>query len=177
MKATGVVRRIDELGRIVIPKEIRRKLKIREGESIEIFTDNSNQIILKKYSLEEDYDTIINSYLETLYPILKNNILITDRDKFITGIGDLKKECENKEISSYLLKLIDKREKQQKFEFSDLNLHNNLEINCSYIIEPIISSGEAIGLIIVISKNQNLDSEVAKIIEVAANFLGKYIEN
>lgn len=175
MKATGVVRRIDELGRIVIPKEIRKNLKIRDGESIEIFTDNLNQIILKKYSLSEDYTVIIHSYIEAIFQTLKKDILITDRDKFITGISELKKECDKKEISDSLLKIIDKRE--NKNENGDLELYSGKRYSGNYLVCPIISSGEAIGLIILLSKNGEINKDDENVIQVAANFLGKYIEN
>ncbi len=177
MKATGVVRRIDELGRIVIPKEIRKNLKIRDGESIEIFTDNNNQIILKKYSLSEDYEMLIQNYLESLYSILKKSIIVTDRDKFITGIGEFKKDLEKKEISNTLLNIIDRRDNVVELNPKNLQLTNSFETDASYIIKPIISSGECIGLIILLSKGENLNSSDEKIIGVAANFLGKYIEN
>ena len=176
MKATGVVRRIDELGRIVIPKEIRKSLKIRDGESIEIFTDNLNQIILKKYSLSEDYKIIIKSYLESIFQILKKDILVTDRDKFITGIGELKKEYEQQDISDYLIRLIDKRE-IKKENNGELEILNSKKIIVNYLILPIISSVEAIGLIILFSKNNEILKDDENVIKVAANFLGKYIEN
>jgi len=177
MKATGVVRRIDELGRIVIPKEIRKNLKIRNGESIEIFTDNSNQIILKKYSLSEDYTVVIKSYLEAIYQTLKKDILISDRDKFITGISEYKKECENRDISDYLLRIIDKREMKKENEKGEIELCSGKRYTGNYLTYPIISSGEAIGLIILLSKNDVITKEEENVIQVAANFLGKYIEN
>lgn len=177
MKATGVVRRIDELGRIVIPKEIRKNLKIRDGESIEIFTDNLNQIILKKYSLSEDYTIVIQSYVEAIYQTLKKEILITDRDKYITGISEYKKECEQKDISDSLLRIIDKREITKENEKGELELCSGKRYNGNYLAYPIISSGEAIGLIILLSKNDEITKEDENVIQVAANFLGKYIEN
>lgn len=177
MKATGVVRRIDELGRIVIPKEIRKNLKIRDGESIEIFTDNSNQIILKKYSLSEDYTIIIKSYIESIYQTLKKDVLITDRDKYLTGIGDLKKDCEQKEISDYLIRLIDKREIKKENSSAEIELYNGKKYVGNYLIYPIISAGESIGLLMLLSKNSEITKEDENVIQVAANFLGKYIEN
>ena len=177
MKATGVVRRIDELGRIVIPKEIRKNLKIRDGESIEIFTDNSNQIILKKYSLSEDYTLIIKSYLESIYGTIKKDILVTDRDKFISGIGALKKEYEHKEISDVLLKLVTHRETRISNDVSNIELVNNKNFTGNYLIHPIISSGECIGLFIVLSENEKIGREEEQVVQIAANFLGKYIEN
>ena len=177
MKATGVVRRIDELGRIVIPKEIRRNLKIRDGESIEIFTDNQNQIVLKKYSLSEDYAMMIKSYVEAIYQMLKKDILITDRDKFIGGIGEFKKECDQKELSDNLLKIIDKRETKINREQGQLELFNNKIYEGKYLINPIVSSSETVGLIILLSKSTEITKEDEYVIQVAANFLGKYIEN
>ncbi|MBE6153396.1 MAG: AbrB/MazE/SpoVT family DNA-binding domain-containing protein [Firmicutes bacterium] len=175
MKATGVIRRIDELGRIVIPKEIRKKLKIRDGESIEIFTDNLNQIILKKYSFSEDYTVIIESYVESIYETLKKDILITDRDKFISGISELKKDCEQKDISDFLIRTLDRRE--VKRDKGEIELCNGKIYSGNYIIYPIISSLEPIGSIILLSKTEEITKENMDVIQVAANFLGKYIEN
>lgn len=177
MKATGVVRRIDELGRIVIPKEIRKNLKIRDGESIEIFTDNSNQIILKKYSLSEDYNLIIKSYLESIYATIKKDVLVTDRDKFISGIGEIKREYDQKDISDNLLRMIDKREAKIVNDENKIELINNKTYVGNYLVEPIISSGECIGLFIVLSKNEKLEKVDEQAVKIAANFLGKYIEN
>ena len=177
MKATGVVRRIDELGRIVIPKEIRKNLKIRDGESIEIFTDNSNQIILKKYSLSEDYILVIKSYIESIYHILKKDILITDRDKIILGISEIKKECEKKDMSDFLLKIIDKREIKKENNKGELEICNTKKYIGNYLIYPIITSGDIVGLIILLSKNEEISVIDENVIQVAANFLGKYIEN
>lgn len=177
MKATGVVRRIDELGRIVIPKEIRKNLRIRDGESIEIFTDNLNQIILKKYSLSEDYNLIIRSYIDSIYSTLKKDILITDRDKFIAIAGDNKRKYEGKEISNCLSELINNRENPKSNNTSNIELMNGITENCSYIINNIISNGECIGLMIILSKEASIDSVDEKVIQVASQFLGKYIEN
>jgi len=177
MKATGVVRRIDELGRIVIPKEIRKNLRIRDGESIEIYTDNLNQIILKKYSLSEDYTLIIKSYIESIYSILKKDILVTDRDNFIAVAGDIKKNYDQKSISNYLLNLISNRQVVKSETFQNLELISGSSLECSHIINPIISNGECIGLLIILSKDEVINSNDEKVIQVASQFLGKYIEN
>ena len=177
MKATGVVRRIDDLGRIVIPKEIRKNLRIRDGESIEIFTDNLNQIILKKYSLSEDYSLIIRSYIDSIYTTLKKDILITDRDKFIAIAGDSKRKYENKEISNYLSELINNRQNTKSTDIEGIELINDIKENCSYIINNIVSNGECIGLMIILSTDTPIDAIDEKVIQVASQFLGKYIEN
>src|SRR6056297_1277672 len=91
MKATGIVRRIDDLGRVVIPKEIRRNLHIREGEPLEIFVDKEGEIILKKYSPIGELASPANEYCDVLFEVLQTPILITDRDSIIAVAGMNKK--------------------------------------------------------------------------------------
>ena len=99
MKATGIVRRIDDLGRVVIPKEIRRTLRIREGDPLEIFVDRDGEVILKKYSPISELGDFAKEYAEALFDSLGNPILICDRDTFITIAGGSKKDYLNKSIS------------------------------------------------------------------------------
>ena len=89
MKATGVVRRIDDLGRIVIPKEIRRNLRIRDGESLEIFVDGDN-IVLKKYSIMKNIDEYASNLVDSLYSLVKKSVVITDCDSVIACSGNVK---------------------------------------------------------------------------------------
>ena len=89
MKTTGIIRRIDELGRIVIPKEIRKNLRIKNGESLEIYLENDS-IILKKYSQIESLKNVSIDYVEAFNQIIKHNIIVTDRDKVISATGPLK---------------------------------------------------------------------------------------
>ena len=109
MKATGIIRRIDELGRIVIPKEIRKKLKINEGENIEIYIDEEEKIILKKYSNIKSIKDFVQTFIESIYTSYKYNIIITDTDKVIAVVGNDKKNVINKEISNDLIKCIKDR--------------------------------------------------------------------
>ena len=90
MKATGIVRRIDDLGRIVIPKEIRRTLHIRESDPLEIFTDREGQVILKKYSPIGEMSTFAKQYAESLAQVSGHAALIADRDQFIAAAGGYK---------------------------------------------------------------------------------------
>ena len=90
MKATGIVRRIDDLGRIVIPKEIRRTLRIRESDPLEIFTDREGEIILKKYSPIGEMSTFAKQYAESLAQVSGQMTLIADRDQFIAAAGGCK---------------------------------------------------------------------------------------
>ena len=87
MKSTGVVRRIDDLGRIVLPKELRRTMRIKEGESLEIYIDGLDQIILKKYSPVQNMDAFINEFVESLYSTNKKDIIVTDNEKIVAAAG------------------------------------------------------------------------------------------
>src|SRR3954452_3219285 len=109
MKATGIVRRIDDLGRVVIPKEIRRTLRIREGDPLEIFVDRDGEVILKKYSPISELGDFAKEYAEALFDSLGNPILICDRDTYITIAGGSKKDFLNKSISSLIEKTMEGR--------------------------------------------------------------------
>ena len=113
MKATGIVRRIDDLGRVVIPKEIRRTLRIREGDPLEIFTDREGEIILKKYSPIGELGTFAKEYADSLGQVLGLPVCICDRDTVIAAAGGAKKEYQGKAISPGLERLIENRENQQ----------------------------------------------------------------
>ena len=109
MKATGIVRRIDDLGRVVIPKEIRRTLRIREGDPLEIFVDSDGEVILKKYSPISELSDFAKEYAEALYDSLGSSVLISDRDAVITLAGGSKKEYFNKNISELIEKQMGER--------------------------------------------------------------------
>lgn len=109
MKTTGIIRRIDELGRIVIPKEIRKNLRIKNGESLEIYLENDS-IILKKYSQIESLKNVSIDYVEAFNQIIKHNIIVTDRDKVIAATGPLKKKYLDKEINEFTERSIERRD-------------------------------------------------------------------
>ena len=100
MKATGIVRRIDDLGRVVIPKEIRRTMRIREGDPLEIFTDRDGEVIFKKYSPIGELLGFASQYAETLYKTCSSAIIICDRDMVVAFAGVSKKDCADKKIAS-----------------------------------------------------------------------------
>ena len=146
MKSTGITRRIDDLGRIVIPKEIRKNLKIKENEVLEIFIENES-IILKKYSSLDDMDKVFERYIEVLEDITLNNILITDREKIIGTSKNKEYDYLNKEIGSIILDTIEKKESIQSK--GKIELINSKIIDTNYLIKPIINNGDTIGSIIV----------------------------
>ncbi|RDW16858.1 stage V sporulation protein T [Oceanobacillus chungangensis] len=178
MKATGIVRRIDDLGRVVIPKEIRRTLRIREGDPLEIFVDREGEVILKKYSPINELSHFAQEYAEALFNSLQFPVLICDRDEVIAIAGESKKDYLNKNISSEMAKIIENRtqvfqEESSEFEIID---GNELQFN-SYCIHPIIANGDPIGCVIMFSKEGDKLSKVEqKSLETAAGFLAKQME-
>ena len=143
MKATGVVRRIDDLGRIVIPKEIRRNLRINEGDSIEIFVD-TNDVVLKKYSFLDNMVSFSSKLADSFYKIYKKDIIITDKEKVIATSKNLI-ECLNKDISDSIKNGITNRSNT----YTSSNIINGF--SSKYYISPLIANSDAIGSIIVLT--------------------------
>lgn len=181
MKATGIVRRIDELGRIVIPKEIRRTLRIREGEPLEIFTENEGSIVLKKYSPIVDLEEIATQYAESMNKATGFIIAITDKDHVVTICGQTKKMFNGKEISDDLEELILERKSiiassEDNNFISIINDYNDEFTN--QVIVPIISDSNAIGSVIFLSNDSSTkfgDTEM-KLAQTAAIFLALQME-
>lgn len=182
MKATGIVRRIDDLGRVVIPKEIRRTLRIREGDPLEIFTDREGEVILKKYSPIGELTEFATEYAESLHEALGHMSIITDRDTVIAVAGASKKEYLDKRVSKTLEKLMDERE---------VILYNQGDEHCpitsdesdekkyaAQVIAPIITQGDPIGTVILCSKEKGVSmGEIEKKIAMtAAAFLAKQMD-
>lgn len=179
MRATGIVRRIDDLGRVVIPKEIRKTLRIREGDPLEIFTAKDGEVILKKYSPIGELNEFSQEYTETLGETLGYGVVVTDLDSIISVSKLPKKDYKEKSISDDLEKLIENRETKHAKDSNMLPLHkeDSMEYN-SQIIMPIVSvSGDCIGSISIVSKdNETLTEHDEKILKIAANFLGKQVQ-
>lgn len=184
MKATGIVRRIDDLGRVVIPKEIRRTLRIREGDPLEIFTDREGGVILKKYSPIGELSDFSREYAEALQQSIGHSILIADRDTIISVAGVTKKEYLEKRVSDDIEKvLVDRKtilhnSKDGGKGVAVLSDEEDGKAYSSQVIAPIIAGGDAIGSVIILSKESNVNmSELEKkLAETAANFLGKQME-
>ncbi len=175
MKTTGVVRRIDDLGRIVIPKEIRRTLRIRDGESLEIFVDRE-MIALKKYSSMDDMTEIAKTLADTISSTIKKNIFITDRDKFIVTTGEEKKKYLGKAISRILEQHMNEREMLIEKNLHFVELLDGKKEEYSYIINPINVKGDVVGLVIILSQEEAMSDTDEKIAVVMSDFLSKHIE-
>ena len=175
MKATGIIRRIDDLGRVVIPKEIRKNLRIKEGDNLEIFVVNED-IILKKYSMMNKINDLAQELTDAIYTFTKHNVFITDTDSVIAASGKLKKDYINKNISSYIEKSIKRRDKLLENHFKELNFVIDESIECSYILSTILVNGEAAGMIVIISEDEKLSEVEMQLANIVSSFMTKYLE-
>lgn len=181
MKATGIVRRIDELGRVVIPKEIRRTMRIREGESLEIFTNREGEIVLKKYSPIGELGVLAEQYAESLAQATGQLVCVTDMDQVVAAAGSGKKEFQDQFISKQLRSTLNNRE-QVAAEIGDKKYLYIIEKQSDgvyqEIIDPIISEGDVIGAVVILAKEEKKPlSDIEKRLALcAAIFLGKQME-
>ncbi|MGN0435690.1 MAG: stage V sporulation protein T [Wujia sp.] len=181
MRATGIVRRIDDLGRVVVPKEIRRVLRIREGDPLEIFTDKDGEIILKKYSPIGELGGFAQQYVEATAQILGCGVCVCDRDQIIAVAGIPKKDLLGHSIHRELEEAINDREaiiaKKGEKKFIKITGNNDVEYS-GQIVQTIICEGDAIGAVILLSKDEAkpIGEVEQKAAVIAANFLGKQME-
>lgn len=175
MKSTGVIRRIDELGRVVIPKEIRKTLRIKDGESLEIYLENTN-IILKKYSMFDGMNKFYKIFVDSIYEELNDNVLIVDRDVVLAAAGDIKKDYLERNISDDVDKIIQNRKSEVSRDRQDVFIVSGIKVNASYIISPIIVNGDAIGAVIMMSTTKELSNDDIRTINIASKILSKYVE-
>lgn len=178
MKATGIVRRIDDLGRVVIPKEIRRTLRIREGDPLEIFVDRDGEVILKKYSPISELGDFAKEYADALFDSLGHSILICDRDTYIAVSGSSKKEYLNKSISDLLERTMDQRNSVLEDSKKEIQLVDGIDDDVSaYTIAPIVANGDPIGAVVLFSKERSMGEVEHKAAETAPGFLARQMEH
>ena len=184
MRATGIVRRIDDLGRVVIPKEIRRTLRIREGDPLEIYTDRDGEVILKKYSPIGEMSSFAKDYTESLFRALGHIAVIVDRDQVVAASGVSRKELWDKPISHDLETAIANRQTMtlnRQLGGRTVAVTSDEDAAAAYtaqVISPIIADGEAIGAVLLMSRENGVrmgDTEV-KVTETAAGIVGRQME-
>ena len=180
MKATGIVRRIDDLGRVVIPKEIRRTLRIRESDPLEIFTDREGEIILKKYSPIGEMNTFAKQYAESLCQVSGHVALIADRDQFIAVSGGMKGLL-GKSLSRELEDKMNARETVIASKGDKNFIPLTQDVTDEFLheaISPIICEGDVIGVVMLISNQEKskMGEVEQKLIQSAAGFLGRQME-
>lgn len=178
MKATGIVRRIDDLGRVVIPKEIRRTMRIREGDPLEIYTDANGEVIFKKYSPMGEMMEFTSQYAEVLNRATNMPVIITDRDHVISCTGLSKKETIDRRITKELEDIMEQRscfiagtDKHSLYPIEGLDRD-------AAIAYPIVGGGDVSGAVILLFNESGAaptELEV-KLAQVAASFLGKQTE-
>ncbi len=180
MKATGIVRRIDDLGRVVIPKEIRRTMRIREGDPLEIFTERNGEVIFKKYSPIGELGEFAADYAETLAKTSGIAVVITDKDNVIAVSGAPKKELVEKRISEDVEKVLERKSVfvTENSNSDKLFVVDGADKYFAGVVAPIVSEGDAIGSVIMVSDDNkvNMGEVEKKLCQSAAGFLGKHIE-
>ncbi len=176
MKATGIVRRIDDLGRVVIPKEIRRTMRIREGEPLEIYVDREGEVILKKYSPINELGEFAKEYADSLHEALGHVVCIADRDEIIAVSGGFKKDLLKKPIGAMLEEVINNRQTRDIEGDHSLTADERVQFKNS-VISPIVANGDAIGAVIITSSDgARMGDLERKLAETAASFLAKQME-
>lgn len=167
MRATGIVRRIDDLGRVVIPKEIRRSLRVREGDPLELFISN-NAICFKKYSPIKEIEFPAD-IISSLYKTIQMPIVLTDTDSIIGVAGISKKYCEN----SLRQEVIDILYEKKQSPITNVEIN---DIKLKYFI-PIISSGDLLGGIFIVNTDKEITNEILTNIALCVDIIKNYYEN
>jgi AbrB family transcriptional regulator (stage V sporulation protein T) len=181
MKATGIVRRIDDLGRVVIPKEIRRTLRIRVGDPLEIFTDRDGEVIFKKYSPIGELTAFAAQYAETLHKTCDMSVIICDRDTVVASAGVPKKEYSEKSLSEELEAVVEGRSfyayRQGEAKIQPVRDGSSHYVSCAM---PIISDGDIVGCVAALALNdtdKSPESVEQKLVQTGASFLGRQMES
>ncbi|MCD8026717.1 MAG: AbrB/MazE/SpoVT family DNA-binding domain-containing protein [Clostridiales bacterium] len=179
MKATGIVRRIDDLGRVVIPKEIRRTLRIREGDPLEIYTATDGEVIFKKYSPVGELSDFASQYADVLARISSLPTLICDKDHVIAAAGVSKREFLERRITAVLENYMENRKSYAATQQSadDIQPIEGID-RCASVIYPIIASGDVTGAVVMLTSDSikiPTNAEI-KLAQSAAAFLGKQME-
>ena len=179
MKATGIVRRIDDLGRVVIPKEIRRTLRIREGDPLEIYTATDGEVIFKKYSPVGELSEFAAQYADVLSRISAMPTLICDRDHIIAAAGVSKREYLERRITPALENYMESRRSYCAHQSSVDEIQPVEGLNRpAAVIYPIIAAGDITGAVVMLQGDrvQTPTETELKLAQSAAAFLGKQME-
>jgi len=179
MKATGIVRRIDDLGRVVIPKEIRRTMRIREGDPLEIYTDHEGEVIFKKYSPIEELAETAGQYAEAVNKACGISIIIIDRDIAVACAGIPKKDILDHKISGEIDNIIDTRQLYAwHMGERKISVLDRQEKYYAKVVAPIFSEGDIIGAVAIVEADtlsEATETEI-KLVQTAAMFLGKQLD-
>jgi stage V sporulation protein T len=170
---TGIIRRIDELGRIVIPKEIRKSMRVKNGDNLEIVVEGEN-IVLKKYSQIENLENIASVYADSFNQVLKYNVIITDTDKVVAVGGNMKKKYLNNEISENIERMIERRDNFCNRKKENIEIIPSVCEYGYYTFATIINNGDSIGSVIILSLDSPMLEQEEKLASILANILSNY---
>lgn len=171
MKSTGVIRRVDELGRIVIPKEIRNNMRIKSGEGLEIFIDEDS-LVLKKFSPIENLESLAAKYSEAIYQVIKHNVIVTDLNKVIAISGNLKKKYLGENISPFVYRSIERRDNFVERQKKEIEIIENNKEYGYFSFSSIVVNGDILGSAIILSNDIPLISSEEKMAEVLSKLIG-----
>ena len=171
--STGIIRRIDELGRIVIPKEIRKNLRIKNGDNLEILVEGDD-ITLRKYSQIENATDMAMVYAESFYQVLRYNVIVTDTDKVVAIAGSLKKKYLNQGISDKLNTMIERRDTFVERKKNSIEISPGMTEYGYYAVATIINNGDSIGSVIILSLDTPMLEQEEKLAMILANVLSNY---
>lgn len=176
MKSTGIVRKIDSLGRIVIPKEIRKNLGIKDGEILEIFLEEERIVLSKCSSLNsiEKYSSIIS---DIVYNITKKNIIITDNCLVLSTNKEISDDYVNKELSSNYLRVLERRENYSSIEKTRFDVIELDDVEKNYCLVPIVVQGELLGSLFLFSESEIITESDKTILKFVLKFLEKNLED
>ncbi len=177
MKETGIIRRIDELGRVVIPKEIRKSMRINEGDPLEIFTE-ADRLFLKKFSPVGAIGGYLKEIAESVYAQTSMSVAICDTDAFLTVKGAKAKELDKKDVSRDLLRSL----KTGKTHISDKGATDKIALTALdekkynvQLIMPIISQGDLFGGLVLLSDEAQIDSKIISLASFVTDFLARLV--
>ena len=173
MKSTGIIRRIDDLGRIVIPKEMRKNLRIKSGENLEIYTEGE-VILLKKNSPLEKINIELDTYLESLQKVIKKNVVVIDRNKVISAFGNKRQKYIDKNISEFTESLLERRDSFIERQKKNVSFFENIEEECFYSFTTILGNGDIFGAIIILSDNNIISEEEEKTAIILSKIFSQY---
>ena len=180
MKATGIVRRIDDLGRVVIPKEIRRTLRIREGDPLEIYTERDGEVIFKKYSPMGDLQDFAAQLCESIGKNTGHIAAVSDRDSIIAVAGAPKRELLEKRNSAELEQIMEQR-KTYHYQSGDSRIRVSDQVDRYHLgaATPILSQGDVMGCVSILLEEADLPltEPETKLVQTVAGFLGRQLES
>ena len=180
MKATGIVRRIDDLGRVVIPKEIRRTLRIREGDPLEIFTERDGEVIFKKYSPMGDLTELAAQICESIAKNTGHIAVVSDRDNIIAVAGASKRDLMDKRNTQELEQIMEQR-RTYRYQSGDsrIRVSDHVEKYHLGVATPILSEGDVMGCVMILLEENDmpLAEPEQKLVQTVAGFLGRQLEN